>query len=58
MYEKLLNKWIMYHEVHRLHREGYRPGQISRYLVMDKRTVKKYETIGFSKFLEDTHAVV
>ena len=51
MYEKLLNKWIMYHEVHRLHREGYKPGQISRYLVMDKRTVKKYLAMSEEEYL-------
>ncbi len=32
----------MYHEVHRQHREGLKPAQIARELVMDRRTVKKY----------------
>ena len=32
----------MYHEVHRQHREGLKPSQIARELVMDRRTVKKY----------------
>ena len=45
MNEKLMNLWIMYHEIHHQHREGYKPGQISRYLVLDIRTVKKYLAI-------------
>mgnify|MGYP003807400929 CR=1 FL=1 len=32
----------MYHEVHRKHRDGLKPSQIARELVMDRRTVKKY----------------
>lgn len=32
----------MYHEVHRMHREGLKPDQIARELEMDRRTVKKY----------------
>jgi DNA-binding CsgD family transcriptional regulator len=42
MRKKFLNQWIMYHEVHRQHREGLKPAQIARELVMDRRTVKKY----------------
>jgi hypothetical protein len=36
-----MEKLIMYHEIHRLYREGNRPSQIAKYLVMDTRTVKK-----------------
>ncbi len=39
---KLMHKLLMYYEVHRLKREGLKPSQIGRYLVMDYRTVKKY----------------
>ncbi|MCJ7717231.1 MAG: DDE-type integrase/transposase/recombinase [Anaerolineales bacterium] len=42
MRKKHLNQWIMYHEVQRQHREGLKPAQIARELVMDRRTVKKY----------------
>jgi hypothetical protein len=39
--KRLMDKLIMYHEIHRLYREGNRPSQIARYLVLDPRTVKK-----------------
>ena len=39
--KRLMDKLIMYHEIHRLCREGNRPSQIARYLVLDPRTVKK-----------------
>jgi len=39
---KLMQKLIMYYEVHRLKREGLKPAQIGRHLVLDYRTVKKY----------------
>ena len=37
-----MHKLIMYFEVHKLKREGLKIAQISRCLVMDYRTVKKY----------------
>jgi transposase len=40
--KKLMHKLIMYFEVHKLKREGLKIAQISRCLVMDYRTVKKY----------------
>ena len=52
MNEKFFNKWIMYHEVHRLHRKGYRPLQISKYLVMDIRTVRKYLAMSEEEYLD------
>jgi transposase len=39
---KLMQKLIMYFEVHKLKREGLKTAQISRHLVLDYRTVKKY----------------
>ncbi len=39
--KRLMDKLIMYHEIHQLYREGNRPSQIARYLVLDTRTVKK-----------------
>lgn len=37
-----LNKFMVYFEIHRLHREGFTIRQISKELVMDRRTVAKY----------------
>ena len=37
-----LNNWIMYHEIHKLHRLGFSNPKIADYLVLDTRTVKKY----------------
>lgn len=37
-----LNNWIMYHEIHKLHRLGFSNPKIAGYLVLDTRTVKKY----------------
>ena len=42
MRNKQMQKWIMYHEVHKQHREGLKSAQIARELGMDRRTVKKY----------------
>jgi len=53
--KKLMQKLIMYFEVHRLKREGLKPAQISRHLVLDYRTVKKYLSMSeqeYEDFLE------
>ena len=42
MRKKYQDQWIMYHEVHKQHRDGLKPAQIARELVIDRRTVKKY----------------
>ncbi len=42
MTRKDLNNWIMYHEIHKLKRLGFRAAKIARYLVLDKRTARKY----------------
>jgi len=42
MTEKDLNNWIMYHEIHKLHRMGFTASRIARFLGMDARTVRKY----------------
>lgn len=44
------NQWIMFHEIHKLKREGKKPSQIASYLVMDKRTVKKYLAMSEQEF--------
>jgi transposase len=52
MRKKHLNQWIMYHEVHKQHRDGLKPAQIARELVMDRRTVKKYLSMSEEEYLE------
>lgn len=47
---KFENKWIMFHEIHKLKREGMKRSQIASFLVMDKRTVKKYLTMSEQEF--------
>ena len=42
MTKKDLNNWIMYYEIHKLKRLGFRAAKIARYLVLDRRTVRKY----------------
>lgn len=42
MTKKDLNNWIMYHEIHRLSRLGFSISKIGRFLVLNRRTVKKY----------------
>lgn len=47
---KFENKWIMFHEINKLKREGMKRSQIASFLVMDKRTVKKYLTMSEQEF--------
>jgi len=42
MTNKDLNKWIMYHEIHRLRRLGFSIARIARYFVINPRTVNRY----------------
>ena len=52
---KLMQKLIMYFEVHKLKREGLKTAQISRHLVLDYRNVKKYLAMSeqeYEDFLE------
>ena len=42
MRQKDFNNWIMYHEIHKLHRLGFSIAKIARYLVCNCRTVSKY----------------
>ena len=50
--KRLMDKLIMYHEIHRFYREGNRPSQIARYLVLDTRTVKKILTLSEQEYLD------
>ena len=52
---KLMQKLIMYYEVHKLKREGLKTAQISRHLILDFRTIKKYLAMSeqeYQDFLE------
>jgi transposase len=52
---KLMQKLIMYYEVHKLKREGFKTAQISRHLILDYRTIKKYLAMSeeeYQDFLE------
>ena len=50
--EKLMNLLIMYHEVHRLSRLGFKAAKIGRELVMDRRTVKKYLRMSEQEYMD------
>lgn len=50
-----MQKLIMYYEIHKLKREGLKTAQISRRLVLDYRTIKKYLAMSeqeYQDFLE------
>jgi len=47
----LMDVLIMFHEIHRLKREGISVARIARHLVLDRRTVKKYLTMNEQEFL-------
>lgn len=49
---KFQNKWIVYHELNRLAREGMNRSQIASFLLMDHRTVKKYSTMSEQEYLD------
>ncbi|MEA3378716.1 MAG: IS21 family transposase [Nanoarchaeota archaeon] len=42
MTKKDLNRWIMYHEIHKLRRMGFSISRIARYFVMNPRTVSRH----------------
>ncbi|MBE3113166.1 MAG: IS21 family transposase [Actinobacteria bacterium] len=47
---KFLNKLIMYHQIHKMDREGFSLSKISRELVIDRRTVKFYLSMSESQY--------
>lgn len=49
---KFQNNWIVYHELHRLSREGMNRAQMASYLVMDQRTIKKYLSMSEQEYLD------
>ncbi len=48
---KLINLLIMFHEIHKLKREGFSDAWIARHLVLNRRTVKKYLNMSEEEFL-------
>ena len=56
MSKKLMHKLIMYHEIHKRHRDGFKPSQISRHLSLNRRTVKKYLAMSEEEYLEFIHS--
>lgn len=52
MSKKLMHKLIMYHEIHKRHREGFKSSQISRLLGLNRRTVRKYLAMSEEEYLE------
>lgn len=48
---KLMDLLIMFYEIHRLKREGFRDAWIGRHLVLDRRTVKKYLNMKEEEYL-------
>ena len=49
---KLMHLLIMYHEIQRLKRDGFSVAWISREVVLNRRTVKKYLAMSEEEFLE------
>jgi hypothetical protein len=49
---KMMSKMIMYHEIHRFSREGLKPAQISRKVLLDTRTVKKILSMSEPNYVE------
>ena len=47
---KYLNKLIMYHQIHKMDRDGFSLSKISRELVIDRRTVKFYLSMNESQY--------
>lgn len=40
--EELFNKLIVYHQIHKMHRDGWKVARIASFLVINRRTVSKY----------------
>ncbi|KEO71806.1 helix-turn-helix domain-containing protein [Anditalea andensis] len=45
-----LNKFMVYFEIHRLYRDGFSIRQISKELVIDRRTVSRYLSMSEQEF--------
>ncbi|SHI96564.1 hypothetical protein SAMN04487911_108116, partial [Arenibacter nanhaiticus] len=47
-----LAKFMIYYEIHRMHREGHSKSRISEFLLLDRRTVSKYLAMSESEYEE------
>jgi len=56
MSKKLMHKLIMYHEIHKRHRDGLKSSQISRLLGLNRRTVRKYLAMSEEEYMEFIHS--
>ena len=56
MSKKLMHKLIMYHEIHKQHKDGFKPSQISRHLGLNRRTIRKYLAMSEEEYLEFIHS--
>ena len=52
MRKKQIEKWLMYHEVHKQRREGLKSAQIARELGLDRRTVRKYLAMSEDEYFD------
>ena len=52
MDKKTMSNWIMYHEIHRLAREGLSNLAIAKYAVCDRRTIARYLAMSESEYEE------
>ena len=43
--QKLLKKLIVYHQIHKMHRNGWKVSRIADFLVINRRTVSKYHSM-------------
>jgi len=50
MTTKDINNWIMYHEIHKLSRSGFKKAKIASYLGLDVRTVDRYLSMSEAQF--------
>jgi len=48
---EILNKLIMYHQIHKMHRDGWKISRIASFLVINRRTVSKYLAMTEQEFL-------
>ncbi|MFC2090413.1 hypothetical protein ACFLT1_06510 [Bacteroidota bacterium] len=49
---ELLNKLMMYHQIHKMHRAGWKISRIASFLVLNRRTVSKYLEMTEQEFLD------
>jgi transposase len=48
--EELFNRLIVYHQIHKMHRDGWKVSRIATFLVINRRTVSKYLSMTEEEF--------